>query len=301
MAQAAQIQRTVHAVNAGCFHFQVAHQDLHHIVRHLSVYLKADSVAKSPLPYRFLDAFQQIVRLQLLDGEIGIASYAEHMRLDNFQSRKQVLQVRHHQLLDGHKSAASRRSFAGQINGQELRNRIRNLYARKMLRPTRIADHHGHVQTEIRDMRKRPALIESQRCEHREDFVQEQTVQLHSLLPVHFGKIQQPDMRRRQLRRQLLPVEGVRLVHEKVHFDPDGFQGLGRTPAVDEWLLHFVLDLLHQSGHADHEEFVDIRTQNREELHPLQQGIAGIARFFQHPALEFQMAQFTIQVKGGIA
>jgi hypothetical protein len=55
-----------------------------------------------------------------------------------------------------------------------------------------------------------------------------------------------------------------------------------------------------QSRHAHHEEFVEIRSDNGEKLHPLEQRIAFVQGFLDHALLKRQQAQFTIDVEGRI-
>ena len=53
-------------------------------------------------------------------------------------------------------------------------------------------------------------------------------------------------------------------------------------------------DLRLDAGDADHEELIKVIGGNRQESHPLQRGMAGIDRFFEHPAVEMQPGQFAI-------
>ena len=101
-------------------------------------------------------------------------------------------------------------------------------------------------------------------------------------------------------REQILAQEIVRAVDQPAHRGADRVQRLGRTSAVHTGFLHAVLDLLHHAGHAHHEKLVDVGAEYRQELHPLQQRIAAVARFFENPPLELQVAEFTIQIERGI-
>ena len=49
-------------------------------------------------------------------------------------------------------------------------------------------------------------------------------------------------------------------------------------------------------GHADHEELVQVRAEDRQEPHPFEQRIGGVLRLFEHPALESQQRQLAVQV-----
>ncbi|MGC3967028.1 MAG: hypothetical protein QM775_06545 [Pirellulales bacterium] len=52
--------------------------------------------------------------------------------------------------------------------------------------------------------------------------------------------------------------------------------------------------LFAQSGDAHHEELVEVRAENRQELHALQQRHFRRLGFFQHPPVELQPAQLAV-------
>ena len=49
-----------------------------------------------------------------------------------------------------------------------------------------------------------------------------------------------------------------------------------------------------EAGHADHEKLVEVIGGNREEPDPLKQGMGVIGGFFEHPAVEMQPGQLSI-------
>ena len=69
--------------------------------------------------------------------------------------------------------------------------------------------------------------------------------------------------------------------------------------AVDAGILNAVFDLLQETGHAHHEELVEIGAEDGEKLHALEQRIARIASFFENAALKLKQAQLGIQVERG--
>ncbi len=145
-------------------------------------------------------------------------------------------------------------------------------------------------------MRKRPAWIERQRSENRKNLLGEKRVQLRALLQAEVRKIQQADMAGLQRRNQILPEEIVRPADQAPNYAANRFQRLRRAAAIQAGLLDAVFDLLRQAGDAHHEELVDVRAEDRQEFHALQQRIAAIAGLLQHAPLELQMAEFPIQV-----
>ena len=74
----------------------------------------------------------------------------------------------------------------------------------------------------------------------------------------------------------------------------DGAERLGGGQAVHAALDHLALDLLLEAGHAHLEELVQVRADDAEELHPLQQRVLRVERLVEHALVELQPAQFAI-------
>ena len=74
----------------------------------------------------------------------------------------------------------------------------------------------------------------------------------------------------------------------------DGAEGFGPGQTVHRALHHLALDLLLQAGDADLEELIQVRANDAEELHPLQERVLRVERLFEHPIIELQPAQFPI-------
>src|SRR4029079_7003304 len=91
----------------------------------------------------------------------------------------------------------------------------------------------------------------------------------------------------------LLGHERVRLaVHQRKHF--------ARAAPVGPGFLDAELDLLLQAGDADLAEFVEVRRNDRQEAQPLEQRHRIVRGERQHPAIECEQAEFTVQeMRGG--
>jgi hypothetical protein len=66
--------------------------------------------------------------------------------------------------------------------------------------------------------------------------------------------------------------------------------------AIHRQLPHPRPDLLLEAADALHEKLVEIGTDNRHELDPLQQRGAFVLRLVQHPPVERQPGQFAVQI-----
>ena len=67
-----------------------------------------------------------------------------------------------------------------------------------------------------------------------------------------------------------------------------------RRQPVHRALDHLALDLLLDARHAHLEELIQVRADDAEELHPLQQRVLRVERLLQHAVIELQPAQFPI-------
>jgi hypothetical protein len=54
--------------------------------------------------------------------------------------------------------------------------------------------------------------------------------------------------------------------------------------------------LTAETGNPDHEEFIKIRREDRQELDPLQKRMSRILSFLQHTQVELKPAEFAVQV-----
>ena len=84
------------------------------------------------------------------------------------------------------------------------------------------------------------------------------------------------------------------MLHHAAHPLDDRTESFGRRQTVHRALRQLALDLLLQARHAHLEELIQIRADDAEELHSLQQRVLRVERFLQHPVIELQPAQFPI-------
>ena len=143
-----------------------------------SVTISRTTLPKRALPHAFLDGLEQVLGFQFLDGHFGVARDVEGVRFNDVHAGKQRRRLAAITCSSHTKSIALRRrslaAFAWRARQwHELRQRVGHFDAREVLHAVFVADQHGEVQAEIRDVRKRPAGVEGQRGEHREDRVGE--------------------------------------------------------------------------------------------------------------------------------
>ncbi len=171
-------------------------------------------------------------------------------------------------------------------------------HGKKLLgpQPAMALEHRSQVELAVVEMRRGMAGVDGHRSEDGERPLVKKPVQLFALRPAELIVTEQSDPLALQLGEYRF-VPAVVLPGHQFLGPPgdllqlrDGPQPVGRVVlrgAVAEGLLA-------QAGHADHEELVQVRAEDREELDPLEQRVGRVLRFFEHPLVEFQPGQFAV-------
>ena len=180
-------------------------------------------------------------------------------------------------------------------NGDEPRQHVGHLDARE-LGPAAVAHHDREVLAQVRDERKRMARIERQRRQHRADLAREIAGQMLADLRRPLVALEQRDLLRRQELAQLVPDRGLILEHLPGAL-PHRVELLLGVVAVRRDVLDFLAELLQRRRDANHEELVEVRAGDAEELHPLEQRVRLVARLREHALVELQPAQLAIDVE----
>ena len=103
-----------------------------------------------------------------------------------------------------------------------------------------------------------------------------------------------------QRREQGVVEDGVLPLDLLVHQLTDPRQRLVRLQAVGAGLFAGEVDLLLQAGDADLEELVEVAGEDQQELQTFEQRIGLIQRLLQHPDIELQLRQFTVDVQAAV-
>ena len=262
------------------------HEDLAGQLGHRALDLEPHGIAEPPAPDLLLDREQEIVRLVLLDRDVGVAGHPEQVRLDDLHAPEQLVQVRLDDLVEEDELVAPDREQAGE-QGRDLDP------GEAVLARLRVQQPDGDREAERGDVRERVPRVDGERREDREDLVvepaAERLVVLRDVVVVEdrdaLGAqlLADPRPDRRVVRRQLPDA------------DADLGQLLGRRHAVRRVVRGARLGLAPEAGHADLEELVQVGREDREELHPLQQGIARVTRLVEHPRVELDPRQLAVE------
>ena len=260
------------------------------LFRHLGVDLEPDHRSPPAPLQRGLEHANQIFRL-FLDFEFGVADDAEcALALDGVAGKQPA---------DEQAGGLFQRD---QVHRAVLGRGMR--MKRSILPGMRISAFIGlpsdtrcqlqrDGEAEARDERERVRRIDRKRRQQREDVVEEMILQPGPLRLGEVVAVDQHDAGLRQDGAQIAPDRllvggkfGNRLVDED--------ELLGRRQAVGAAFGDAFADLRLDAGDADHEELIKVIGGNRQESHPLQRGMAGIDRLFEHPAVEMQPGKLTV-------
>ena len=262
------------------------HQDLAGELGHRALDLEPHGVAEPPAPHLLLDREQEIVRLVLLDRDVGVAGHPEQVRLDDVHAPEQLVEVRLDDLVEEHELVAPDREQPGE-QGRDLDP------GEPVLAGLRVQQPDGDREAERRDVRERVPGVDGERREDREDLVveppPERLVVLRDVVVVEDRDALGP-----QLLADARPDRGV-VRRQLPDADADLRQLLGGGHAVGRLVRRAGLGLPPEPGHADLEELVEVGREDREELHPLEQGIARVTRLVEHARVELDPRQLAVE------
>ena len=106
-----QRQRRARLVDLAGIHLEVSYEDVENVRRHVLGNHQPHHAAEPPGAHAFLDGFQKVLRLQFLDGDIGVAGNVERMRLHHLHARKKLFEMGRDHLLQPHHLDLPRRAL----------------------------------------------------------------------------------------------------------------------------------------------------------------------------------------------
>ena len=159
----------------------------------------------------------------------------------------------------------------------------------------RVAQTDRDRQAQGRDIRERVARIDGQRCQDREDLVEEPLAERLVVFGDR-GVVEELDALGGE-RSPYLHEDGRMIGRQAQNALADRGQLLVGGPTVRRAGDLSGLDLLAQAGDAHLEELVKVAGEDGQELHPLEKWIALVARLVQDPGVEVEPRQFPVQVR----
>ena len=260
--------------------------------------LQAHAVAEAALLELLLHGGQQVLGVVLLDLQVLVAGDPEQVVLQDVHAGEEVVEVAGDDLLQGDEGGAG-----GLVRGLELaagdgdqaRQRRRDLEPGEvLLAGAGVAQQHGEVEGQARDVGEGVGGVDGQRGEHRVDLVAEVAGEPLGLALVEVLPVDDLDIVLGQAGADvLLPQGGLAgrellgaagdLGDDLVGVEPGGAHGGDAG-----------LDAAHEPGHAHHVELVEVGGEDRQEPGPLQQGQVPVLGLLQDALVEVHPGQLAV-------
>ncbi len=199
------------------------------------------------------------------------------------------------------------------VDGDDLAAPFRNQSARQVDEAVEIAGNahqsgqrqvvvrplqfEGERQSQIGDEGKGMRRVHRDGCQHGEDFLAEQLLQVTDLVGRQIVGLVDHYILRKQLLAQALPLV-LLLELQMLGQRGDLFHLLGRRQPVRALFGQAGAQLPFQAGDAHHVEFIEIVGGDGDEAQPLQQRMVAVARLLQHPHIELQPADLAVHEAG---
>ena len=273
---------------------EVLGQDVEDARRHTGFDVQQRDGAAPELAQASVDALEQIVGLVFFDFQVRVTNDAKQIRALDLRSREELLDVRANDVLD---EDVRRRASGTDRRWQrdEPRKHVRHLHPGE-LGPPAVADHDREVLAQIRNERKGMARIERERREHRADLAREVAAQVLAHRRRPRVLVEKRNLIRLEQLAKLDPRRGLiaqHLARARAH----RLELLLGVVSIRSDVLDFLAQLLQRRRHADHEELVEVRAGDRQELHALEQRMGRVARLREHTFVELEPAQLAVDVE----
>ena len=238
---------------------------------------------------------QQVLVAVLLDLEVGVAGDPERVALGHLHAGEQLRQVRGDQVLERQEVSTRRRVLGG--DPDQARHVVGHLDPGEPL-GTALGVAHGdrQVEREAGDVGERVRGVDRERRQHREDGLGEVRRQRRALAVGQRRPPHDPDALLGQLRAHLVEEDLRVRVGQLLGARGDPGQLLARGQPVRAAHLQAGLVAALQPGDPDHVELVQVAREDRQELGPLQQRLAGVLGQREHPGVEVEPGQLAVEV-----
>ncbi len=264
-------------------------QKIAHVLRHAAFDLEPHRLAEAAAAQLRFDRAQQIVGFVFLQVEVGVARDAEEVRVAHVQSREEPVEVVRDQIFE---QARSARSPGGPPSTGTKRGSVGGIFTRAKCSstPSRVVSSSSTASESDRfEMYGNGWPLSTASGVSTGKTVSSNVPLERGLrLVVELAHAQQPNALALERRQQLVVEQAHLLRQRRAQLLRDRREVFGRRAAVLGAAHDLRLDLLLDRGDANHEELVEIRSVDRDELQPLEQRIARVERLLEHAIVELQ-------------
>ena len=265
----------------------------------VGVVLEADRVTHPALAQALLDAGEEVVVLSPVELEVRIARHADSVRGEDLVAVVEPREMEADDVLQEHEGVLAGRGGQADEAGEDLGRDVHD-GERRGRQGRGLAHSEAGDQTEgaVHQMGERVPGIDGERRHHGEDRAVEVLGQHGRLLGGDVLRADEPHPLGGEEWLDVLEEAAVLLVHELVDAERGGGAHLRRRSRVRRAFRLArdlgLSELALQVGHADHEELVEVRTEDGEELHPLEEGHGRVLGLLEDPSIEFQPGELAV-------
>ena len=291
--EAAHVEQTVDLIHVGRLQLQLARQQLEHLGGHAGIDLQThDPCMPATAAQLGLDRGQQVLGIAVDVVQVAVAGDPERVMGDDLHAGKKRGQVKRDHILERHVTLAFNQRDEARQDGWDLDA------SEPLLPALRIANHHREVQREMRDVRKRMAGVDREWCQHWEDLLAENRVQLGQLFLAHLLAAHERDSRLCQGWNDLAVVDRNLAADQTFDSGADRLELLERRHSVRRGDRDSGQNLLFQTRNANLEEVVEVLAEDGQEAHAFEERELGILRHRQHPLIEVEPGELAVDVSG---
>ena len=275
---------------------ELFHQPRQDLGREVGIVLEADRVTHPALAQALLDGLQEVIgRPPAGQRHVGVTRHPDRVGGQDLVAVVEPVKIQPDHVLEQHEAVLAGRRREPDEPGNHLGGDVddRQRGARQDGRGRRPE---GDDETEgaVDEVGEGVTRVDRERRHHREERPAEVLIQDLGLLGGHLLRTDDPDALGDEARLDVRQEAPVLLLDERVHALGDGRQGLGRRQPVGGGALVADPDPLLEVGHPDHEELVQVRAEDRQELDALQEGHGRVLGLLQHPPVELEPRQLAV-------
>ena len=291
-----EVHRPVDAVEVRAVEPELLEQERGHALRHRVVHLEAHGVAEMALRKLALQCLLEVLDLLLLDEEVGVARHPELVAAQHAHAREELADVR---VKDGREErevvlAGGHLAREPDHPGQDAR-RLDDGRAGIAAECVPALQPDREVEALVEHARKRVRGIEPDGREDRHHLPKEELADPLLLPGRPLAAPQEADALCRERRQDRVVQERVLAIHQRPGDHGDALEDLPRREPVGIGAHGAELQLLLDARHADLEELVHVGRYDAQEPQPLERGRGLVLGLREHPPVEFQRLQLSIQ------
>ncbi len=250
-------------------------------------------LAEAPSAQLQLDRHPQIVRL-VRDLVVRVARDAEHVLLDDLHLRKEPRREVGDDVFqcDEHSARA---------HADEPRQALRDLHAGDPLLASLFLPNEQHeAQRQRGDVRKRLSRPGGERCEHRVHLLLEASAQLSQLVGRAVVDGADDDAFVSEGRLEIVEPQSRLRALELYGPPADVDERLAHRSSVRQLACVAGVQLVHQAGHANAEELVEVRREDGAEPDALEERHSLVGGELEHPRVEVEPGQLSVEEAVGL-